>query len=152
MAKPILSDELWTVIEPLLPVHTPSPKGGRPRLSDRAALTGILYVLHTGIPWEYLPKELGCGCGMTCWRRLRDWQHAGVWQRLHEAVLHKLRQYDQIEWERASIDSASVPSPPRRGSNRPQSHGPGKARLQAPRHRRSAWAAIGSDVVGGQCS
>ena len=92
MAKPILSDELWTVIEPLLPVHTPSPKGGSPRLSDRAALTGILHVLHTGIPWEYLPKELGCGCGMTYWRRLREWQHAGVWQRLHEAVLHKLRQ------------------------------------------------------------
>lgn len=115
MAKPILSDELWTAIEPLLPVHKPSLKGGRPRLSDRAALTGILYVLHTGIPWEYLPQEMGCGCGMKCWRRLRDWQTAGVWQRLHESVLHKLRQYDQIEWERASIDSASVPSPPWRG-------------------------------------
>ncbi len=117
MAKPILSDELWAAIEPLLPVHTPSPKGGRPRLSDRAALTGILYVLHTGIPWEYLPKEMGCGCGMTCWRRLRDWQKTGVWQLLHEAVLHKLRQHDQIEWERASIDSASVPSPPLGGDH-----------------------------------
>ncbi len=79
MAKPILSDELWALIEPLLPSHPPSPQGGRPRLSDRATLTGILYVLHTGIPWEYLPREMGCGSGMTCWRRLRDWQRAGVW-------------------------------------------------------------------------
>lgn len=151
MAKPILSDELWAAIEPLLPVHQPSAKGGRPRLNDRAALTGILYVLYTGIPWEYLPKEMGCGCGMTCWRRLRDWQKAGVWQRLHESVLHKLRQYDQIEWERASIDSASVPSPPWRGSHRPQSHGPGKARLQAPRHRRSTRRATGGATVSSQC-
>lgn len=73
MAKPILTDELWAAIEPLLPVHVPSPNGGHPRVSDRAALTGILFVLQTGIAWEYLPKELGCGCGMTCWRRLRDW-------------------------------------------------------------------------------
>jgi transposase len=151
MAKPILTDELWATIEPLLPVHVPSPNGGHPRVSDRAALTGILFVLQTGIPWEYLPKELGCGCGMTCWRRLRDWQKAGVWQRLHESVLHKLRQYDQIEWERASIDSASVPSPPRRGSHRPQSHRPGQARLQTSRHRRSAGAAPGSQALGGQC-
>lgn len=61
MAKPLLPDELWNFIEPLLPARTPSPKGGRPRLSDRAALTGILLVLKTGIPWEYLPQELGCG-------------------------------------------------------------------------------------------
>ncbi|MBK4739008.1 IS5 family transposase [Noviherbaspirillum pedocola] len=111
MAKPLLPDELWNFIEPLLPARTPSPKGGRPRLSDRAALTGILFVLKTGIPWEYLPQELGCGSGMTCWRRLRDWQQAGVWQRLHLAMLHRMREYDQIHWERASVDSASVPSP-----------------------------------------
>ena len=55
MAKPILTDELWAAIEPLLPVHVPSPNGDHPRVSDRTALTGILYVLHTGIPWEYLP-------------------------------------------------------------------------------------------------
>jgi transposase len=65
-------------------------------MSDRAALTGMLYVLHTGIPWECLPREMGRGSSMTCWRRLRDWQHAGVWQHLHEAAVHKLRQYDQI--------------------------------------------------------
>ncbi|MBK4739342.1 transposase [Noviherbaspirillum sp. DKR-6] len=90
---------------------TPSPKCGRPRLSDRAALTGILLVLKTGIFWEYLSQQLGCGSGMTCWRRLRDWQQADVWQRLHQAMLHRMREYDQIHWERASVDSASVPSP-----------------------------------------
>ena len=78
MAKPLLPDELWKRIEPLLPPHPPRPKGGRPPLDDRKALTGILFVLKTGIQWEYLPKEMGCGSGMTCWRRLRDWTQAGV--------------------------------------------------------------------------
>ncbi len=78
MAKPLLSDELWEVIQPVLPEWAPSPKGGQPRLDDRKALTGILFVLKTGIPWEDLPCEMGCGCGMTCWRRLRDWQADGT--------------------------------------------------------------------------
>jgi len=72
MPKPLVTDELWTVIEPLLPTQAPKPKGGRPRVSDRAALTGILFVLKTGIPWEILPQEMGCGSGMTCWRRLKE--------------------------------------------------------------------------------
>ena len=72
MAKPLLTEELWLCIEPLIPKRVVSPKGGRPAVPARAALTGILFVLKTGIPWEYLPRELGCGCGMTCWRRLRD--------------------------------------------------------------------------------
>ena len=104
MAKALLPDDLWAMIQPLLPVHQPSPKGGRPRIEDRAALTGILFVLKTGLPWEYLPRELGCGSGMSCWRRLHAWQQAGVWQRIHEAMLHHLREYDQIQWERASVD------------------------------------------------
>src|SRR5215212_392094 len=82
MAKELLPDALWARIVPLLPPEPPKPKGGRPRVSDRAALTGILFVLKTGIPWEYLPAEMGCGSGMTCWRRLRDWYQAGVWRRL----------------------------------------------------------------------
>ena len=72
-------DEVWEVIEPLLPKWTPSPKGGHPRLDDRKSLTGILFVLKTCIPWEDLPAEMGCGCGMTCWRRLHAWQEHGVW-------------------------------------------------------------------------
>jgi transposase len=111
MAKPIVSDELWAVIEPLLPPHKPRPKGGRPRIPDRAALTGILFVLMTGTPWEMLPPEMGCGSGMTCWRRLRDWQKAGVWDRLHQVLLDRLGQADRIDWSRAAMDASTVPSP-----------------------------------------
>jgi len=108
MAKPLLTDKLWELIEPLLPKRPPRPKGGRPPIPDRKALTGILFVLRTGIPWEYLPQEMGCGSGMTCWRRLRDWQEAGVWENIHHLLLNKLRQADQIDWSRAIADSASV--------------------------------------------
>ena len=111
MAKPLITDDLWKMVEPLLPLEPPKPKGGRPRLSNRAVLTGILFVLRTGIPWEMLPPEMGCGSGMSCWRRLRDWQQAGVWERLHRTFLERLSLADQIDWSRASIDSGSVPAP-----------------------------------------
>lgn len=108
MAKELVSDALWNQIAPLIPPEPPKPKGGRPRVSDRCALTGILFVLRTGIGWEWLPKEMGCGSGMTCWRRLRDWQRAGVWDAIHRLLLSKLRAADQIDWERTVIDSSSV--------------------------------------------
>lgn len=73
MSTPLLPDALWNLIQPLLPSLPHTPKGGRPRLPDRACLTGIIFVLRSGIPWEMLPQALGCGSGMTCWRRLRDW-------------------------------------------------------------------------------
>ena len=110
MAKPLVSDELWAVVAPLLPPAPPKPKGGRPRVRDRAALTGIIFVLRSGIPWEMLPQELGCGSGMTCWRRLRDWQEAGVWEALHRTLLDRLGEAGQIDWSRASLDSASIPA------------------------------------------
>ena len=110
MAKPLLPDELWDIIEPLLPPGPPKPKGGRPRVPDRACLTGILFVLRSGIPWELLPRELGCGSGVTCWRRLRDWQRDGVWARLHRALLDRLGEADKIDWSRAALDAASVPA------------------------------------------
>jgi len=117
MARKKINNELWKALEPLLPMVTPSPKGGRPRVNDRLALGGILFVLQTGIAWEDLPQELGFGSGMTCWRRLRDWQACGIWDRLHVALLARLREHDQIDWSRASIDGASVASP--RGANKP---------------------------------
>ena len=97
MTKPLVSDELWNTIEPLLPPEPPKPKGGRPRVPDRAALTGIIFVLRTSLPWELLPREMGCGSGSTCWRRLRDWQRAGVWERLHRTLLDRFGQADQID-------------------------------------------------------
>jgi transposase len=101
---------LWEAIEPLLPPEPPKPKGGRPRIDDRAALAGIIFVLKSGIPWEMLPKEMGCGSGSTCWRRLRDWEEAGVWRQLHRVLLDRLDDADRIDWSRASLDSASVPA------------------------------------------
>src|SRR5688500_2739025 len=94
MAKPIMDDGLWTIIDPLLP----KPKRrrrrypGRKPLDNRKVLSGILFVLRSGIPWEMLPRELGYGSGMTCWRRLRDWQNRGVWKRIHRVLLDKLHE------------------------------------------------------------
>jgi len=110
MVKPILDDDLWALIEPLLP----PPKQrrarypGRKPLDDRAVLTGILFVLRSGIRWAMLPQEMGCGSGMSCWRRLRDWQAVGVWDRLHEVLLAKLPAADRIEWSRVIVDSSSI--------------------------------------------
>ena len=124
MAKPLVGDELWELIQPLLPPLKPRRwrYPGRKRLRDRQALTGILFVLKSGIPWEMLPKEMECGSGMTCWRRLRDWREAGVWQNLHELLLAKLREADQIDWSRAVVDSASIRAVGGGGTNRAQSH------------------------------
>src|SRR5688500_11049464 len=110
MSKPLVSDELWALVAPLLPPAPPKPKAGQPRVSDRAALTGIIIVLKSGIPWEMLPQEMGCGSGVTCWRRLRDWQAAGVWDRLHRELLDRLGDAGRIDWSRASLDSASIPA------------------------------------------
>ena len=106
MARPLLSDHLWETVQPFLPRHPPHPKGGRPFLDDRRALTGILFVLKTGIPWEYLPQEMGCGSGMTCWRRLRAWCLAGVWTEIHHLLLEDLRFLGKIDFGRFLIDSS----------------------------------------------
>jgi transposase len=109
MAAPLVPDELWEVVEPLIPqVERRYRYPGRRRVPDRQVLTGILFVLKTGIPWEALPQEMGCGSGVTCWRRLREWQEQGVWQRLHEELLAKLNAAGEIDWRRAAVDSSHV--------------------------------------------
>ena len=126
-----VDDELWELLEPLLPQHTAVPeKGGRPRIDDRQALQGILFVLHTGIQWEFLPQELGFGSGMTCWRRLRDWHEADVWHQLQRVLLDKLRSAHQLDFSRAVVDASHV---------RAMRGGPKRvrARLTAPDRARS---------------
>jgi transposase len=108
MTYPLVSEDLWEAIAPLLPKEPPKPKGGRPRVLDRAARGGIDIVLSTGCPWRPLPKEFGCGSGPTCWRRLRDRQTAGVWETPHARLLDWLGDEAAIDWSRASVDSRSV--------------------------------------------
>jgi transposase len=110
MAKPILDDELWNLIEPLLPPAKPrrfkSP--GRKPLDRRKALTGVLFVLKTGIPWEHMPQEMGCGSGMSCWRYLKAWQEAGVWDKIHKVLLDRLRAKERLDLSTAIVDSSHV--------------------------------------------
>src|SRR5438093_12709883 len=109
MAKPLVSDALWDLMQPLLP--PPKPRRfrypGRKPVDDRQALTGILFVLKTGIPWEDFPIEMGC-CGMTLWNRLDAWRRAGVWDTLHAVLLGQLRADDRIDFSRVVVDSSSV--------------------------------------------
>lgn len=104
-----ISDELWAEIEPLIPVRQRRRRHpGRKALPDRQVLNGILHVLHTGIAWEDLPREYGYGSGVTCWRRLRDWQAAGVWDALHQRLLTRLNAAGAIDWSRAAVDGSHV--------------------------------------------
>jgi transposase len=125
-AKPWdVSEQAWSRIEPLLPKRQRRFRyPGRKPLDDRRVLQGILFVLHTGIGWEHLPQELGFGCGMTAWRRLRDWQQAGVWARLHEALLAELHAAGEIDWTRAVADSSHLQA--KKGAQKQ-----GRARLTA---------------------
>ena len=113
MAAVLVPDALWNLIEPLLPPSPPRPNGGRPRVPDRVCLTGILFVR----------------IGMTCWRRLRDWQHEGIWDLLHFALLHWLARDGDIDWSRAIGDSCSVRAM-WRNANRSESDRPRQEREQ----------------------
>lgn len=125
MAKPLLDDNLWALIEPLRPPVKPRRLRypGRIPISHRQALTGILFVPITGIPWAMLPREMGCGSGVSCRRRLRDRQALGVWDEL-SARVRWMNGDDAIglicRWW-PSIPAASAPGRTPR-TNRPQSH------------------------------
>lgn len=108
MAAPLVSDELWKQIEPLIPKARRSRKGGRPPVSARQTLTGIIFVLRSGIAWNLLPAEMGCGSGVTCWRRLRAWTKAGVWSKMHSKLLNLLAESGELDTSRVIVDSASV--------------------------------------------
>ena len=111
MPKELIDNELWSLIEPLLPARAPRNRqyAGRKPTPDRAVLTGIVFVLRSGIAWNLLPQEMGCGSGTACWRRLVAWQEAGVWQRIHETLLAELRRRGEIDLSRALVDSSSMP-------------------------------------------
>jgi transposase len=111
--KPLVTDALWERLQPLLP---PPPRRrfrfpGRKPLDYRKVLTGILFILKSGIPWDDLPAELGCGCGKTCKRYLQKWHAAGVWGQLHAVLLAELNGADRIDWERALIDASFAKAP-----------------------------------------
>ena len=99
-------DELWEVVWPLLPVPEPQTTG-RPRVADRVAFNAIVFVLVTGIAWRHLPRELGCS-GVTAWRRLRNWQRAGVWQQAHQALLRELNAAGAIDWSASVLDGSHI--------------------------------------------
>ncbi|WGS47156.1 IS5 family transposase [Burkholderia sp. JSH-S8] len=110
MGKPIFNDELWKLIEAILPPAKPRrfkyPR--RKLVPDRAALTGIPFALKTGIRWHNLPAKMGCGSGMSCWQRFRDWLQAGAWETLHSLRLAILRAANQIDFSRVAVDSLSI--------------------------------------------
>jgi transposase len=110
MPQALVDDALWALIEPLLPKRRRRNRqyAGRKPIPDRAVLTGILFVLRSGVPWNMLPREMGCGSGTTCWRRLVRWQRAGVWKRLHSVLLAELRRRGQVDLARAVVDSSSL--------------------------------------------
>jgi transposase len=144
MAKPLVDDELWALVEPLLPPPKPRPyrHPGRKPKPDRSVLSGIIFILRTGIPWEYIPTELGWGSGMTCWRRLRDWQKAGVWQKIYEVLLAKLQHARRIDWSRSAIDSSTVRAVGGGEKNRAEPHRQGPKRKQASYYNRRYWHSL----------
>jgi transposase len=102
-----VQDELWEVAESLIPpVKMPEKQGRRP-VPDRVAFNAIVFVMVTGIAWRHLPREMGCS-GVTAWRRLRDWQAAGVWEQLHGELLKRLNTAGAIDWQTSVIDGSHI--------------------------------------------
>lgn len=150
MAKPLLDDALWTRIEILLPQRrVATRRGGRPRVSDRAVLSGIPFILRTGMPWQLLPTKMGCGSGSTGWRRLVEWERRGVWKRIHVALLTELRHCGILDQRWMVIDSASVRAT--RGKKLDRTHRSPQGRVEASASDRRDRHSLGRAHHGGQC-
>jgi transposase len=109
MPKRLVTDELWNAISPLLPRHKArAGRRGRPPVDDRATLSGIVFVLQSGIAWNLLPQEMGCGSGVTCWRRLRQWQCRGVWKKLLATLLQQVQDRRGLDLGKVVLDSQSI--------------------------------------------
>jgi transposase len=110
LADDLVSDELWALVEPLLPTPPRPPYGGRHRtIPDRNCFAAIVYMARTSTPWRLLPaRELGCGSPTTCWRRLTEWANVGVFDQLHLKVLDRLGVAGRLDWSWASVDTMSV--------------------------------------------
>ncbi|MBF0495301.1 MAG: IS5 family transposase [Deltaproteobacteria bacterium] len=106
--KELLSDEHWEKIEPLLPTTAPGPKGGRPKADNRLTLTGIIWVLRSGARWKDLPDRYPSPA--TCWRRLKNWEAAGIWTKLRKIFLRDLDVKGAIDWEEAFMDGSFAPA------------------------------------------
>ena len=105
----LVPDELWALVEPLLPAPPRPPYGGRHRtIPDRNCFAAIVYMARTSTPWRLLPaRELGCGSPATCWRRLTEWANAGVFDPPPRG-LGPAGRAGRLDWSRASVDTMSV--------------------------------------------
>lgn len=137
MVRDLLPDDLWEFMKPFIPPRKRRFRHpGRKPIGDRPCMTGIIFILRTGLPWEYLPKELGCGSGVTCWRRLRDWQKAGVFENIRRALLDRLNEAGLLDWEHAIVDSASLRAVGAGGKNGAQPHRSAQTGFEtSPSHR-----------------
>ncbi|MFF4517913.1 IS5 family transposase [Streptomyces mirabilis] len=108
LSQRLVPDELWVLVAPLLPPFMPRPQGGGTAPCDeRAVFTAVVYVLTSGCAWRYLPPTFGTSPA-TAHRRFTAWTEAGLWRRLHRAVLDELGARGELDWTSAIIDAASV--------------------------------------------
>jgi len=103
-----LTEAQWLRIERLLPKEKPSPRGGCRRIDDREVMEGILWVLRSGARWKDLPREYPSAT--TCWRRLREWEEAGVWLSIWRAFLSELDDEGQLDWHEVFADGTFAPA------------------------------------------
>ncbi|MFJ5293225.1 transposase [Streptomyces sp. NPDC088348] len=108
LSRRLVPDGLWALVAPLLPSFKSRPQGGGTApLDERAVFTAVVYVLTSGCAWRYLPEKCGLSPA-TAHRRFTVWSEAGLWRRLHRAVLDELGARGEIDWTSAIVDAASV--------------------------------------------